>query len=209
MRKQLPVVMAAIVVAAVTIIFVGVPLAAADEQTTDPAASASVVRVDRVVPPRHKLVKRHFKPWSKPSPGQVRAIIRAEARRWHIDPNGLARRVGCESHYRWWAGNGQFQGVLQFSPGAFYRGLRTIRDRRVVLVRTHARTVHEARVVHYSDGHVARKQGRRRHQTVTYVLRGRLPRRPSMVNAWAQIRIGAQAIRGISAVHNSEWSCAA
>jgi hypothetical protein len=209
MRKQLPVVIAAIVLAACTIIFVGVPLAAADQQTSDPSASASVVRVDRVVPARHKLVKRHFQPWSKPSPGQVREIIRAEARRWHIAPSGLARRVGCESHFHWWAGNGQFQGVLQFSPGTFYRGLRTIRDRRVRLVRQHVRMVHEARVVHYSDGRVTRKRGRRRNQTVTYVLKGRLPRKPSMANAWAQIRIGAQAIRGISAVHNSEWSCAA
>ena len=209
MRKPMPVVMAVLVVAVVTIIFVGVPLAAADQQTSDQTASASVVRVDRVVPRRHKLVKRHFKPWSKPSPGQVREIIRAEAHRWHIDPNGLARRVGCESRFHWWAGNGQFQGVLQFSPGTFYRGLRTIRDRRVVLVLKRVRTVHEARVVHYSDGHVDRKRGRARRQAVTYVLKGRIPRKPSMVNAWAQIRIGAQAIRGISAVHNSEWSCAA
>ena len=209
MRKQLPVVVAALAVAVVTIIFAGVPLAAADQQTQDPSASASVVRVDRVVPPRHKLVKRHFKPWSKPSPGQVREIIRTESRRWHISAAALANRVSCESHFHWWAGNGQFQGVLQFSPGTFYRGLRTIRDRKVRLVRTRVRTVHEARVVHYSDGRVARKRGRRRHQTVTYVFKGHIPRKPSMVNAWAQIRIGAQAIRGISAVHNSEWSCAA
>jgi hypothetical protein len=44
---------------------------------------------------------------------------------------------------------------------------------------------------------------------VTVVLTARLPRHPSVNNTFAQIRIGAQALRGISAVHSSEWGCGA
>ena len=51
--------------------------------------------------------------------------------------------------------------------------------------------------------------GSPRRQRLIVVYSGRIPRRPSMANAFAQIRIGAQALRGISAVHSSEWSCAA
>jgi hypothetical protein len=208
MRKLVPVVAAAIS-------FAAVPYAlaqsgtAAGETARGPTADASVVRVDRVETARRKVVHLRFQPWGRPSPRQVREIIRAEARRWRISPAGLARRVGCESRYRWWAGNGQYQGVLQFSYGTFHRGMRTIRDRRVKLVRSRVRRVNDTRVVHYSDGRVERKRGRPRHQRVTYVYTGRLPRRPSSIHAWAQLRIGAQAIRGISAVRNSEWSCGA
>lgn len=209
MRKHVPVVLAVLVMAALTVVFVGAPLAAAEDQSANPSAAAAVVRVDRVVPPRHKVVHRRFKPWAHPTPGQVREIIRAEARRWRIDSGRLARRVACESRFRWWAGNGAYRGVLQFSAGAFYRGLNTIRDRRVVLVRKRLRTVYEERIVHYADGHVERRHGARRHQRVTYILRGALPRRPAVLDAWAQLRIGAQAIRGLSAVRSSEWSCTA
>ena len=139
----------------------------------------------------------------------MREIIHAEAHRWRIAPAALARRVACESRFRWWASNGSYVGVLQFSSGAFHRGLRTIHDRRVVLVRVRSRVVHDARIVHYADGRIARRRGRPRRQQVVFIYKGRLPRRPSVVNAWAQLRIGSQAIRGISAVHSSEWSCGA
>jgi hypothetical protein len=204
MRRFVQIAIVAVALAAATFALAGPPLASADQQ-----AAASVVSVDRVAPPRRMVIHRHFRPWSKPTPGQVREIIRSEARRWRISASGLARRVGCESRFHWWAGNGSFQGVLQFSWGTFSRGLHTIRDRRVVFVRERVRRMHEWRVVHYSDGRIARKRGRPFKQRIAYIYKGRLPHRPSVTNAWAQLRIGAQAIRGISAVHNSEWSCGA
>jgi hypothetical protein len=180
---------------------------APDQTAGDPAASASVVKVDHVVPARRKLVHRKFHPWEHPTPSQVREIIRSEAQRWGVPASSLSRRIGCESRFHWWASNGQFQGVLQFSPGTFYRGLRTIRDRRVKIVRQKVRRVHEARVTHYSDGRKVRRRMTPRRQRLIVVYAGRLPRTPAVSNTFAQVRIGAQAIRGISAVHSSEWSC--
>jgi hypothetical protein len=176
---------------------------------SSPSATASVVRVVHVVPPRKKVVHRKFRPWARPTPGQVREIIANEARRWGIPAASLSRRIACESHYHWWASNGQYQGVLQFAYGTFYRGLRTIRDRHVRLVRTKVRRVHEARVTHYSDGRKVRRRTTPRRQRLVVVYKGKIPRRPAMNNTFAQVRIGAQAIRGISAVHSSEWSCGA
>jgi hypothetical protein len=209
MRKLIPIVVTAQIAAVVPFALAAAPRAAAEGQSSNPSASASLVRVERVKPARTKVVHRHFRPWGKPSPGQVRVAIGAEARRWHIPAGALARRVGCESRFHWWASNGQFSGVLQFSPGTFMRGLRTLRDRRVRFVTQRMRRVHEERVFHYSDGHVARKRGRPVRQRVVNVYKGMLPRRPGVSHAWTQLRIGAQAIRGISAVHSSEWSCGA
>ena len=180
-----------------------------DQTSGEPTASASIISVDHVVPPRRKIVHRNFRPWSHPTSGQVHEIIRSEARRWGVPAASLARRVECESHFHWWASNGQFQGVLQFSPGTFYRGLHTIRHRRVSIVRQEMRRVHEARVTHYSDGRQVRRRTTPRRQRLIVIYHGRLAHTPSISNAFAQIRIGAQAIRGISAVHSSEWSCGA
>lgn len=205
-RLKSTIALAALVAVVVPLIFSVAPRAFAAD---GPTANASVVRVDTRRAPRTKVVHRKFKPWARPTPGQVREIIRNEARRWGISAASLSRRVSCESHYRWYASNGQFQGVLQFGPNAFYRGLRTIRSRQIKIVRTKTRTVHDARVTHYSDGSTKSRRTTPRRQRVTVVLTARLPRTPSMINAFAQIRIGAQAIRGISAVHSSEWSCGA
>lgn len=195
---------------------VAVPLApaaatsfAADAAGSQPTAQASVVKVERKIPPRRKVVHRKFKPWAKPSPRQARAIIRAEAARWRIAPSRLAARVACESRFHWWASNGQYQGLLQFSYGTFARGLRTIGDRKVRLTRQKLRTVRETRVTYYSDGHTERKPGKARRQRLVVIYTGMLPRNPAHSHGWSQLRIGAQAIRGISAVHSSEWSCPA
>jgi hypothetical protein len=174
-----------------------------------PTASASVIKVERKKAPRTKVVHRKFSPWAHPSPGQVREIIRNEARRWGVSAGGLSNRVYCESKYHWWATNGQYVGVLQMGSNAFYRGLHTIRSHKVKIVRSKTRRVHDARVTHYSDGRVERRRTTPRRQRLIVVYSGRIPRRPSMTNAFAQIRIGAQALRGISAVHSSEWSCGA
>jgi hypothetical protein len=201
----------AALVAVIPWAFAIAPRALADEATasSSPTATASVVKVETWKAPRKKVVHRKFRPWAHPTPGQVREIIRNEARRWGISAASLSRRVACESRYHWWATNGQYSGVLQFSPGAFYRGMRTIKSRELTIVRSKRRRVHDARVTHYSDGRKVRRHTTPRRQRLIVVYAGRLPRRASVNNTFAQIRIGAQALRGISAVHSSEWSCGA
>jgi hypothetical protein len=208
-RRLIPIAIAAAIMAALPVAIAFAASAPASGGSQSPSASASVVKVERVVPARKKVVHRRFRPWSHPTRGQVREIIANEARRWGVSAASLSRRVSCESHYNWYASNGQYQGVLQFAPGTFYRGMRTIRDRRIKIVRRKSRIVHVARVTHYSDGHKERRRTTPRRQTLVVTYTARLPRSPSVSNTFAQIRIGAQAIRGISAVHSSEWSCGA
>jgi hypothetical protein len=186
------------------------PVAAPTEaEASEASAAASVVSTKRVVPRRRKVVRHRFQPWSRPSPRRVRQIIRIEARRWRIDPRRLARRVACESRFQWSANGGSYFGLLQFAPSTFSRGLGSIRTRRVVIVRKRVRRVREVTISRYSDGRVVRERGRRRRQVVAHVHAGKLPRRPELTHGWAQLRIGAQAIRGISAVSSSEWGCPA
>jgi hypothetical protein len=166
-------------------------------------------RLEQQVPPLHQVIRRHFRPWARPSPRQVREIIRVEALRWQIDPLRLERRVRCESRLKWWAERGIYRGVLQFHPATFVRGLRTLGDRRVMLVRRQVRTVYETRIVHYLDGEVVRERGRAYRQSTVHIYTGTLPQRPELTHGWAQLRIGAQSLRGISAVRSSEWACAA
>jgi hypothetical protein len=200
------VVTAALMAVAIPLAFAVAPRALADDQ---PTATAAVVKVENRKAARTRVVHQRFRPWARPTPGQVREIIRNEARRWGISAASLNRRVACESRYHWWASNGQYQGVLQFGANAFYRGMHTIRTYKVKLVRSKTRTVHDRRVTHYSDGRKVSRRTTPRRQRMVVVYTGRIPRRPSMSNAYAQIRIGAQAIRGISAVRSSEWSCSA
>jgi hypothetical protein len=171
--------------------------------------AAKVVKVSSERPARTKVVRKRFSPWGRPSPRRVRQIIRLEAKRWGISAGSLARRVRCESGFRWNASGGPYQGLLQFAPGTFYRGLRTIRSRRVVIKRMRTRKVRATRIVRYADGRVERKPGRWHRQRVVYRYTGTLPRRPGVLHGWTQLRIGAQAIRGISGVHSSEWGCSA
>lgn len=179
----------------------------ASQPSSAPAPHVASVSVKR--PPRRRVITHRFRPWNRATPRQVREIVRSEARRWRIGSQGLMRRIGCESGFRWWAGNGPYRGLLQFHSSTFYRGMSTIRDRRVRLVRKRTRTVHETRIVRYSDGTERRRRGRPVRQRVIHIYRGRIPRRPELTHTWAQVRIGAQAIRGRSAVRSSEWACSA
>jgi hypothetical protein len=210
-RRLIPITIltAALIAVVIPLAFAVAPRAFADEASGSPTATASVVKVENKKAPRKKVLHRRFRPWAHPTAGQVREIINNEARRWGISAASLSRRVACESRYRWWATNGQYVGVLQMGANAFYRGLSTIRSHTVKLVRSKTRRVHDARVTQYSDGRKVRRRTTPRRQRLIVVYTGRLPRRPSMSNAYAQIRIGAQAIRGISAVRSSEWSCGA
>ena len=207
-RQLIPITVVTAVLMAVVIplAFAVASRANADDQ---PTATASVVKVENRKAPRKKVFHRRFRPWAKPSPGQVREIINNEARRWHVSAASLSRRIACESHYHWWATNGQYSGVLQFAPGTFYRGLSTIKTHKVKIVRSKSRRVHDRRVTHFSDGRKVSRRTTPRRQRLVVVYHGRIPRSPSVSNTFAQVRIGAQALRGISAVHSSEWSCGA
>ena len=196
--------------------FVAAPNSAAAQETGDtqqatapPTAQPAVVSTKRVVPKRRKVIRRRFTPSGKPSPGKVRRIIRIESRRWGIDPGRLSRRVACESRYQWSANGGAYYGLLQFAPSTFYRGVSSMRTRRVAFKRTSWRRVRGRTVTRYSDGRVVRDRHRPRRQRVVTIYRGTLPRRPGILHGWTQIRIGAQAIRGISGVSSSEWGCPA
>jgi hypothetical protein len=180
-----------------------------EQAAAAPTAAPAVVSTTRVVPKRRRVVRRRFDPWARPSPAKVRRIIQIEARRWGIDPGRLARRVACESRYQWAAGNGPYYGLLQFHPSTFSRGVRSLGTRRVAFRRVSWRRVRGRTVSRYSDGHVERERHRPRRQRVVTIYRGKLPRRPGITHAWTQLRIGAQAIRGISGVSSSEWGCPA
>ena len=207
-RHLIPITVVAAVLMAVVVplAFAIAPRAIASDQ---PTATASVVKVENRKASRTKVVRHRFRPWARPTPAQVRAIIGNEARRWHISAGALANRAYCESKYQWWATNGQYVGVLQMGSNAFYRGMGSIRTRNVTFVRWKTRRVNDRRITHYSDGTTKSRRTTPRRQRVKLILHGRLPRNPSISNAYAQIRIGAQAIRGISAVRSSEWSCSA
>jgi hypothetical protein len=187
----------------------GTQAPSAQQPTGSGTSEPQVVKVETRRPARRKVVRVRFRPWGRPSARKVRRIIRIEAKRWRVSAAGLARRIDCESHFRWYAGNGAYQGLLQFSSSTFSRGLRSIRTRTVKFARKRARRVRETRIVHYSDGHVERRRGKLRRQVLVRVYRGRLPRRPGVTHGWTQVRIGAQALRGMSAVSSSEWSCGA
>jgi hypothetical protein len=199
-------------IALTALVAVVVPAAiafAADNPAPAPTAQASVVKVENRKAKRTKVVHRKFTPWAHPTPARVREIIRNEAARWGVSAAGLSNRVYCESKYHWWATNGQYVGVLQMGANAFYRGVGSIRSRKVTFVRWKTRRVNDRRITHYSDGRTKTRKTTPRRQRVKLVFHGRLPRRPSMSNAYVQVRIGAQALRGISAVRSSEWSCGA
>lgn len=209
MRRRVRVATAASA-ALIPILVLSLTPALAETEAPEAAAAKPRVVAAKTVVPRRRLVFEHrFRPWSRPTPRQVREIIRIEAARWDIAPSRLARRVGCESGFAWAAGNGSFRGLLQFHPSTFQRGLRTIGSRRVRLVRERTRVVRRTRVLRWSDGRVERRRGRRVRQRIVHVYEGRIPARPGVTHGWAQLRIGAQSIAGRSAVSSGEWTCPA
>src|SRR3954447_25661959 len=113
-RLKLILALAALVAVVIPMTFAIGPGAFAEDT---PTANASVLKVENRKAPRTKVLHKRFRPWARPSTGQVREIIRNEARRWGISAASLANRVACASLFHWWAGNGQYTGVLQFAPG--------------------------------------------------------------------------------------------
>ena len=178
-------------------------------QTASSSSETRVVKTSTVRPARRKTVRVKFRPWARPSPSRVRKIIRIEAKRWGISRHGLSRRIACESNFRWNANGGAYHGLLQFAPSTFARGMRSIRSRRVVIVKRKRKRVWEKRIVHMANGEKRKEKVRKVRQRVKKVYVGKLPRNAAVTHGWAQVRIGAQAIAGKSAVRSSEWGCPA
>lgn len=187
--------------------------AAEDQQpaatTNQPAPQAQKATVTKIVvkrPSKVKHMKRRFTLTLQPSPMYVRnVILPMEAARAGISAASLQNRASCESHFNWWASNGQYVGILQFGANAFYRGLSTIGTRRVELQITKFRRMHSRVYRYWSDGTISRHKGRVRRQRVVVRLVGYSSTR--MMDPWTQARIAAQAIAGRSAVRSSEWAC--
>lgn len=204
-----------LLVAAITIpliasvaILISTANSAEGEAQSEPASTKPIAVASSTKRPDHyKRRTVRFQPWARPSGQQVHRIIAIEARRWKIPAYRLHSRISCESGYRWWAGNGQYVGLGQFAASTFYRGMSSIRTRKVVIKRS--RVVRRPTVVitRWSDGRTTRKRGRSVKVRRTRIYKGYIPRSPSVTHGWAQVRIMAQAIRGISAVSNGEWSC--
>lgn len=173
-----------------------------------PAAEERPTLVRKVVhrPRRHRTVVRRFTPWAAPTPAQARTIAALEAGRYNVSLGVLSCRIFRESGWRWNASNGSYNGLGQFHPSTFARGVSTLGDRRVRII-TRSSRVRRTRVAWvYSDGSVKRGLGRRVRARTTVVRRGRIPRNPPYLHGWAQVRIMAQALAGRSAVHSGEWS---
>lgn len=168
----------------------------------------SIVSKETRAPALEATVIKRFKPWAKPNRRKLRTMIRFEARKWGVSAAGLTRRIRCESGGSWSLGPPSGPaGVLQFFPETFSRGMASIGTRRVHLVQNQTKRFKERQITRYSDGtrtvRVTRTfTGHRR-----YILNGVIPRHPSIYHAWAQLRIGARAIKGLGAVRNSEWTC--
>lgn len=201
-----------IVVVALIVATLCSTVALADEappQAPPPAVKATVVKLIVKRPPRtvYRRARLHLQPHG--SVAYVLHAINREAAMWGVSAAALRNRAYCESKWRWWATNGQYIGVLQMGANAFYRGVASIRTRKVVEVSVSKRRMHSRVYRHWSDGKITRSRGRVRRQTVVTTRHATLPKQPSMSNVDVQLRIGAQALRGISAVHSSEWSCGA
>src|SRR4051794_35398083 len=88
------------------------PAPAAPAATTAP--KPTVVARQYVRPKRARILTTRFEPWAQPSPEQVRTIIAVEAARAGVQASALARRIQCESGFKWSATNGQYTGLGQF-----------------------------------------------------------------------------------------------
>lgn len=169
-------------------------IAAADE-------SPFLVSEHVTIPPKHKTIRKHFRPWAHPTAGQVRIILHEEQKRWG-GPH-LGGRVACESGYRWWATNGQYRGLLQFGPiwGSMWSGA----PRGVRYVTTHKRKKPIRRHRHWSDGRWTHHTVRNRIQVIRVIRHGRIPRSATPFHGWAAIRVGQRAVSGDGP--STGWEC--
>lgn len=182
------------------------PVVTDQERQVDSPAVTLVER--QVIRPRRLVIHRaRFTPWARPTPAQVNTIIDVEARGSSYVRSVLRRRIACESGFRWWAGNGPYQGLGQFHASTFARGFSSIGSRRVRWVSERVRMRRTRVIRRWSDGTVTRGRGARRPQRVRMIRTGVIPVGAGRLHGWAQVRIMARAIRGQGGVRDSEWEC--
>lgn len=183
-----------------------------DESTTQDETSAQtptrrqLTHIRVLARDRHVERTRHWRPWSQPTPSQIHRIIEMEAARWGAPASRLRCRINGESGFRWYASNGQYQGLGQFGAETFSRGMQSIGSRRVGYDRTTTARRWQSRVRAYSDGST-RMERKWRKVDVTYTThyRGVLPANPPRTHGYAQVRIMARAMVGLGNVNDSEW----
>lgn len=199
MRRRLGVVAALFVVAALAV--------PAFAQNPAPAPPAPVTVVKTVkIKPKNARVRVKFTPAAAPSIAQVHRIIGLESRRWGVSSEALRRRVRCESTFNYAEVYTGHYGLLQFLPETWGRGVSTM-TRPVGFTRSRVVKRRSWRVTRFSDGHRTVKRGPMVKVRRTWVYHGMLPRNPGIFHGWAQLRIGAQAMAGRSAVGDGEWAC--
>lgn len=202
--KRLAVALCALMMSAVAVAQEPEPAPQPEPQAEAPHVVKTVVKR----PPRVVHRRARWRVPRRPAPGYVfSTIIPHESARAGVSAARMARRVTCESRGRWSAFSGAYHGVLQYAPSTFTRGLSTIGSRRVVLTSVRVRRMHSRVYRHWSTGRVTRHKGRVRRQRVVVRRRGTMT--TDLYDAWTQIRIGAQALAGRSAVRSSEWGCPA
>lgn len=194
------------VVATGKVSVVGAQVEATPQQEPVPARP-TVVSKRRLYPEHYRRTAVKFTPWARPTYSQVQRIISVESAKWGVSRSWLSHRIECESGYDWTASNGSHFGLLQFAPSTFYRGVSTLGNRRVRWQASRIMRRPTAVVTRLSDGTTKRKRGYKVKVRRTRVYKGRLPRQPGLYHGWVQVRIGAQAMRGVSAVASGEWSC--
>jgi len=185
---------------------------AAEDQQPAPAPSnpqaqeATVTKIVVKRPDKRVRMVRRFAPPAHPPASYVfNVILPYEAARAGASLSTLTRRVSCESGGHWYANNGQYNGIGQFSSGTFYRGLSSIGTRQVTITEIKYRRMHSRVYRFWSDGRVTRSRGKVRRQRIHVKRVGYIS--TAYTDAWTQARIMAQANAGKSAVHDSEWSC--
>lgn len=206
-----------VLLAAIAASVVFVPSIASSQD--DPGQSGPVVAAAPVSPPSvvsshtitprlaHRVLVR-FTPWAHPTPAQVYRIISVEAAGNAYVKQKLINRIRCESGFQWNNSYTGHLGLLQFLQETFDRGVSTLRSRRVVIpLGRRLEWRHRVTFTRYSDGRLVRSVGRRVRVLRVYLGVGLLPKHPDIWHGWTQVRIGAEAIRGQSAVSDGEWSC--
>jgi hypothetical protein len=189
-------------------VLTAVPATAETPPPEEPTAQqATVTKLVVHRPKLHRTVVRSFAPPARPSPGYVLGTIAPLEAAHFGAPLGVLRcRISRESGGRYWASNGQYQGVGQFAASTFSRGLSTM-PRGIRLRERSSRLVRAEVVRVWSDGRVTRSKGRYSRVRVLRILKGRIsPWASPGHTTWAQVRIMAQALVGRSAVSSGEWS---
>lgn len=183
-------------------------------ESTAPSAEPTSLELGTIAPERPTVVSRHtkrprkvvrkvrrFTPDAHPSPKRVREIIAIEQRIW--GGPSIARRVDCESDFRWNATNGQYRGLLQI--GSWWATAWPQTPRKVVLRKVKFRRKPVIRITRYSDGRVERKVVGKMRQKVVRLRKGKLPADASPYHGWAAIRVGQRAASG--AGPSTMWEC--